>query len=476
MGFFRKLKKTAFTITLAVLLTLLLTVILIEYAIGKNSESEVQSESTLNGNPLTEFSIVYSEEEGDYNRRAAEYIKAEILERTGIDIPITEDGANHKSECEIIVGETSRGISSRLDAHTEKCEFAILADNNKIAIEGDYFIIAAAAYFFIETYVPSDNFSAEIPKEVTVHEPITEKAENFILLIGDGMGLYQTLLFDVFENNESYSDGEEIFYGYRLPYTGFARTRSLSGTTDSAAAGTALACGIKTKNSVVGRDENYKDVQSITELAASLGKSTAVMSTEASSGATPASFSAHSSARGDTAVIFDSQNALKEKYGTIINCGFNYYTEAEVESIEENIAQTLRTLARDKDGFFLMYEEAHIDKFCHNNDMENAFRALLRFNQAIATFMEYAFYNPNTMVIITADHETGKLLPTGSGGYKYNSTGHSSYFVPVFAFGEGAELFGDVIIENVQIPQTIAAFMGKDDFGDQTTYKSLTLK
>ena len=120
-----------------------------------------------------------------------------------------------------------------------------------------------------------------------------------------------------------------------------------------------------------------------------------------------------------------------------------------------------------------MYEEAYIDKHCHSQDAENTLLALIRFNSAISRFMEYAYYNPETVVIITADHETGGLLPNGSGGYTYNRDGHSSHYVPVFSFGYGAYVFNDTIIENVQIPKTLASFMGAQSFGDLNSYPSL---
>lgn len=430
--------------------------------------------SLLNGVDLSSFSIVYAAGDSDYNYRAATYLKTEIKERTGLELPLVTDDKQSETGYEIIVGETTREISSRLDADTEHTQFAILAEDKQIALEGDYFIIAAAAYFFVETYVPADNFSADIPKAVSIHEPIVEKAKNYIVLIGDGMGIYQTLLFDVLNDRSGYSDGESQFYGYYLPYFGLARTNSLSGTTDSAAAGTALACGIKTNNGYVGQSSSHREAKSITELAASLGKATAVMSTEASTGATPASFSAHANDRGESANISADQKKLTETYGTIIKCDYDLYTKSGIYQIERNIMSTLNTLGEDKDGFFLMYEEAYIDKHCHNNDISNTFKAVIRFNQAIARFMEYAFYNPDTFVLITADHETGSLLPNGNGGYSYNSTGHSSHYVPVFTYGDGGELFDGIIIENIQIPQTIASFMGVTTFGDQSKYKYLT--
>ena len=77
------------------------------------------------------------------------------------------------------------------DAGAKAPRFAILADGDHIALEGDYFVIAAAAYFFVETYVTGETFESEIPMTVSIHQPIREEAKNFILLIGDGMGIYQ---------------------------------------------------------------------------------------------------------------------------------------------------------------------------------------------------------------------------------------------------------------------------------------------
>ena len=187
---------------------------------------------------------------------------------------------------------------------------------------------------------------------------------------------------------------------------------------------------------------------------------TAVMSTEAQTGATPASFSAHAQSRNDSETILATQATLVEQYGTIIRCNYNHFTESQVKGIEAGINETLDSLSVNENGFFLMYEEAYIDKYCHSNDINNTFKTMVRFNQAIATFMEYAFYNPDTFVLITADHETGKLLPDGSGSYSYGSGDHTAMYVPVFTYGCGGELFDGRVIENVQIPKTIASFWG----------------
>jgi alkaline phosphatase len=344
-------------------------------------------------------------------------------------------------------------------------------------MEGDYFVIAAAAYFFVETYIPDTYFESSIPKQITIHEPIQKEAENFIFLIGDGMGVYQTLLYDVFSVSDpgvpAYSDGEDLFYGYLLPNQGYVRTDSRSGVTDSAAAGTALASGYKTVNGYVGKNESGKDVKSLTELAASKGMATAVMSTETSTGATPASFSAHADSRKDAEGIYASQEATAQKYGTLIRCDFNNYDVKSVKSLQKTVNDTLKTLGQDEDGFFMMYEEAYIDKFCHNNNMTGAFYALMRFNQVIGICMEYAFYHPETFVLITADHETGGLKPNAQGEYTYATDEHTGANVPVFTYGMSSDVFDGKEIENTQIPKTLAYLMGEKSFGANDQYKHL---
>lgn len=447
--------------------------IILSVATSLTSCNDLWTPPTINGVSLENFTIVYDFEGLDYNKRAAEYIQNMSNQRYGVKLEILDD-SSAQGEHEIVVGETSRPISEKLEAECKDFEFAILANEGSVALEGDYFVIAAAAYFFMETYASSEAQVSTVPETVSVHEPIVKEAKNFILLIGDGMGVYQTKLFEYMENNVEYSDGEDFFYGYLFPYMGSSRTDSLSGTTDSAAGGTALACGIKTINGYIGRDENLNDVKSLTELAGERGKATAVMSTEVKNGATPASFSAHADERGETSHILNSIYATQNKYGTIIECGYNYYNTKYMGIIEGKVEDTLSKLSQDKDGFFVMYEEAYIDKNCHDNNMEGTFNALVRFNQVIARFMEFAFYNPETFVLITADHETGMLYPDEDGTLAYHYDDHSSADVLIFAYGQGAELFDGQNVENIQIAHTIAALMGEDNFGDQSKYQSLT--
>lgn len=452
---------------LAVLLIVLLLV-------GCMPDGPDSSDKLLNGVELINYTIVYSPEAPDYCERAAKYLQKEINARTGLQLAVVQD-SNSVSNHEILVGDTNRALSQKIDPQTLNMEFYFTADDNHIAMNGDYFIIAAAAYYFVETYIPSSAFDSTIAKnEITTCQPITEKANNYIFLIGDGMGFNHTRLLEIHDVEKIIAqqvlfgrdvilekfDKENVFYGYYLPYQGAIRTNSLSGTTDSAAAATALATGVKTVNGYVGMDQYGWELQSLTELASTLGKATAVMSTEGQTGATPAGFSAHALSREYGKEITEDQNELSTEMGTIIECGL--HGNLQYEAI---IAFTLNKLAENEKGFFLMYEEAYIDKYSHDNTMSKTVSCVARFNQAIGVFMEYAFYHPDTLVVITADHETGSLTLEDDGLYWFNSDGHSGADVPIFAYGQGAEVFADYCEENNEVPKEIAAMWGVENFG-----------
>ncbi len=429
---------------------------------------------SINGVKISKYKIVCDQEGLDYNVRAAEYIRTSIADRCGVKLDIVDD-STAKDAYEIVVGETTREISTKLNAETKGLEFAIMCDGSNIALEGDYFVIAAAAYYFIDACVLTPGYKATLENGTKICQPIVREAKNFIMLIGDGMGVLQTEMFNYMENDIEYGDCEDLFYGSMLPYHGFSRTESLSGVTDSAAGGTALSCGTKTYNGYLGLDGDKNAIMSLTELASQLGMSGAVMSTETDSGATPASFSCHIESRNSTADIRAAQRVTMETYGTILDCGFDSYTKRYVDNIEQaHVQKVLEQLSANEKGFFLMYEEAHIDKYCHKNDFAGTFKALVRFNQMIARFMEYAFYNPDTFILITADHETGGIIVGEDGKLAYTTDDHTSADVPVFAYGYRGELFDGKTVENIQIAHTFASFMGKDDFGDQSMYQSLT--
>ena len=286
-------------------------------------EGPEYAEMKINGVDVSEYKIVCDSDGLDYNTRAAEYIQAKVLALTGHRLEIVDDGVD-VAEREIIVGETSRALSAELDEATEGVQFSMLAKEGAVALEGDYFVIAAAAYYFVDSFVKAGE--VEIADGTLVREPVTKETKNYVLLIGDGMGVLQTQLFDYLTDTTDYSDGEDFFYGYLLPYMGYSRTSSYSGLTDSAAAGTAMATGYKTYNKYIGLDKDGAERKSLTELAAELGLATAVMSTETATGATPSAFSAHTESRNNSSEIIDDQYDLTERLGTIIDCrGYAQY-------------------------------------------------------------------------------------------------------------------------------------------------------
>ncbi len=456
--------------------------------------------ATLNGVDLSQYKIVYSDDEPDYNYTAAKYIKEQILMRTGRSVEIVTDSAA-ETNYEILVGETNRSLSASTSAPgNHAMKFTINASGTKIALEADYFIIAGAAYYFVDTYIGTENFENTVSAGSRELTPITKKAKNYIFLIGDGMGVMQTRLWEKHgpspkaedDATYGYSDGENIFYGEYLPYKGFSKTANVKGTiTDSAAGGTALATGYKTINGYVGRDQYENDIKNLSEIAWDMGKAVGIMSTEGSDGATPAAFSAHTSGRYDNEVISD-QDVLEAKGYVFVeryrstadayNAVFKTYTAEEFGRWDAKVKAGMSKLVNDPDGFFVMYEEAYIDKLSHAlqeegnpnaTTTEDIFRAMYRFNQHIAYFMEFAMYNPDTFVLITADHETAGLdenwNPTQFNVAPETGNDHSLQDVPVYVYGQGGEVFHGVTAENTSIGRTFAHIMtdgNANDFGD----------
>ena len=126
--------------------------------------------------------------------------------------------------------------------------------------------------------------------------------KNVVIIIGDGMG------FEHIESGEMYESAKYMFPNWTQTAV---NTDSTDGNnlvlTDSAAGGTAIATGVLTKNGYVGKNPNGEDLETVLDLAKSLNKSTAVITTDKLYGATPASFSAHSLSRDYTTEIVESQ-------------------------------------------------------------------------------------------------------------------------------------------------------------------------
>lgn len=138
--------------------------------------------------------------------------------------------------------------------------------------------------------------------------------------------------------------------------------------------------------------------------------------------------------------------------------------------LEKATAKALDVLSRDnKDGFFLMIESAIIDGYGHNNDGEGMVIEMKEFNCTLQKMIEYVNQHPETLLVVTADHETGGTgvyynghKPGNEGPLKmiFSTSGHTGTVVPVFAYGAGAENFAGVM-KNTDIPKKIEELMKK---------------
>lgn len=119
------------------------------------------------------------------------------------------------------------------------------------------------------------------------------------------------------------------------------------------------------------------------------------------------------------------------------------------------------------DGFFLMIESAIIDGYGHNNDSEGMKDEMYEFNNTLLVLIDYVNQHPGTLLVVTADHETGgtgityEEFPVGEKGsvhLNFSTKGHTGTLVPVFAYGAGAEQFGGVM-KNKDIPRKIESLL-----------------
>ncbi|MCR5646207.1 MAG: alkaline phosphatase [Bacteroidales bacterium] len=311
------------------------------------------------------------------------------------------------------------------------------------------------------------------------------KAVNVIYMIGDGMALpqvYATML----------ATGEDLTF-CQFPYTGIVDTHSASNDiTDSAAGGTALACDKKTKNGMVGMDPDTLPMPTILDVLAEHGKSTGIVVTCYSGHATPADFYAKVPKRSmyeDIAMQMaesdklnvmigggrkhfdhrkDSINLIERmetelgwkvydtladidtacmKYAVLANKGHMPHYPERGEFLPEGVKTALKTLEQDEDGFFLMVEGSQIDFACHAADSAWMVNETVDFSNAVQVAIDYAKTHGNTLVVVTADHETGGLTMIDRQGkytnveFDYSTGSHTCLPVMIYAYGPGAEQF-----------------------------------
>jgi alkaline phosphatase len=313
--------------------------------------------------------------------------------------------------------------------------------------------------------------------------------KNIILIIGDGMGLTQVY--------SSMITTKEKLNIERAQFIGLSKTYSLNSLiTDSGAGATAISTGHKANNHVIAVDTNGKPMKTIMEYASEAGLSNGIVVTCDLAHATPAAFLTHNIFRENYIDI--TKNYLHANFDILIGGGIHRFDSLLISdslrmkgcqvvysldsvNISNNgpivcmVAQehlpsetegrgnylvkatdlALNRLNRNPKGFFMMIEGSQIDWACHANDYNYLVSEVLDLDKAIGRAFDFADKNPGTLVIVTADHETGGLtMPadsiTGEINANFSSHEHTGVMVPIYAYGTGAKNFSQ-IMENTDL-------------------------
>ena len=356
------------------------------------------------------------------------------------------------------------------------------------------------------------------------------EAKYVFYFIGDGMGSNQVLGAEMYRSAlEGQPLGRVQTLMTTFPYSGHASSYSKSnGITDSSAAGTCLATGTKTKNGMLGLDQDSARLTTIAEELKKEGWGVGIMTTVAIDHATPAAFYAHVPKRSEYYKIgkqlpesdFDffggagfhhpqgkKDNKDVNLYRNAEQAGYTIahgYEEAQAKmdakklilvqkdddqgakhgsnlpyaidrqegdlTLTQIVSTAIPFLEKRYDRFFMMVEGGMIDYACHSNDAATAFGEVWDLDEAMRVAYEFYLAHPDeTLIVVTADHETGGLA-LGNSDYTlhldelkqqksskeskkvikkiddkahigWTTHAHTAHAVPIFAIGAGAENF-----------------------------------
>ena len=328
----------------------------------------------------------------------------------------------------------------------------------------------------------------------------SETPTNVIMLIGDGMGTAQVFALIAAREDNSFM---------RFPFIGYTLTQSADAfTTESAAAGTALATGRRTNNNMVSVcPETREPMETIIQLSNRRGLSTGVIASSSITHATPAAFLSHNINRRNNDEIaegivntnptlfigggrrhFDGRSDGRNLLDSLRVRGFQVFNTLDDvmqtqnprvagllwENHSPNMAngrgeflkpatqQAIQLLSQNRNGFFLMVESSQIDWLGHDNDFDGLVQEMKDFDNAISAALDFAERDGNTLVIVLGDHETGGLavLERWNGPFgRFTTFDHSPMMVPIFAFGPGAERFTG-IFKNTEVHRRIVELLG----------------
>jgi len=317
--------------------------------------------------------------------------------------------------------------------------------------------------------------------------------KSIILIIADGTGVGQHSLS--FYKNERYVPAAFDHVGLMTTHPS---TRNK--VTDSAAAATALATGVKSYNGAIAVDDNRQSLKTVLEYAEEKGLATGLVATSTMTHATPAAFAAHVASRGDQQEIarqmavsgvdvlfgggrmyFHSKenggeqdidllvtmtardiqvvnrldqpvDPTRRVIGLFAMDGMPAAIEGRSPTTTEMALRAIEILDDDPDGFFLMVEESQVDWACHDNEEERTLGEMASLNDLTDALLAYQTEHPHVLVLLVADHETGGL----EAGWVHGS--HTGDMVPIFATGPGSEVF-DAVVDNTFIGETLIQYV-----------------
>ena len=351
--------------------------------------------------------------------------------------------------------------------------------------------------------MPTQTFTYEHPYAVEkLQAPKGKKVKNVILMIGDGMSLMHVYTAWAANRGKLWLENAQA--------TGLSKTWAVKKlVTDSGSGGTSLATGVKTVYHAVGVDPEGKPLTSLVDVAKELGKDAGMAVTCRLWDATPCDFCCHNIDR-------DKEEELVGDYPTsgvdfVFGGGAQKFTNRkdgrdifkELQKKGYHVSRTLDDffaydknsrifavpydkdtplpdergdlLARasmkgislmnqNKNGFFMMIEGSQLDDYGHFNQLDLLTKETLDFDQTVGEVMKWAAKDGETLVVVTADHETGGLTLVNGNKDEgrveccFSTKDHSGAMVPVYAFGPGAENFTG-IFENTDVFKKIKKLM-----------------
>ncbi|WP_346356017.1 alkaline phosphatase [Azotosporobacter soli] len=340
---------------------------------------------------------------------------------------------------------------------------------NKLSLKLAVFVLFAAIL------ACGVNFKTDMSAASTAQAEVTERPKYVFYLIGDGMGQSHRTIATIAKNNIGSAPKGQALKPLTMdsfPVIGMNTTQSYDQlVTDSAAAGTALACGVKTDNKSIGQTPDGKRLKSVLEGARDNGWSTGLVTTTRITHATPAAFAAHidhrdkedqiaaqlvdsgvnvllgggerfflpqsakGSKRKDERNLYDE---LKAKNYNVLNTAdalrnfkpsgnpandklIGLYNNshltwdidrdpAKEPSLAELTQKAVDVLSENNNGFFLMVEGGRIDHAAHQHDAAGIIKDTLAFDDAVTVAYNFYLKHPKeTLILVVADHETGGL-------------------------------------------------------------------